>query len=101
MDTTLPPGIVIAPNTLDAANGKFAPPNLTIVDRVKHIGPIQVDDFLFLQRHAGNAVPKVCIPSPTMAHFRTGRAAIPKTVYPDVSQEAAAIKFKTPYQLPR
>jgi len=75
-------GIVVPPP--DPATGKFAPPALEVVDRVKHVRPIQVDDFIFLRKHAGSAVPKICIPSPTMAHFRTGRAAISRTAYPDL-----------------
>lgn len=86
INAIFPLGIVISQNPLDNANGRPTPPTLGIVDRVKHVRPIQVDDFIFLRKHAGNALPKVCIPSPTMAHFRGGRAAISKTVYPDVSQ---------------
>lgn len=82
--SSTPTGITVTQNTLDSDDATHTPPILTIVDRVKHVRPIQLDDFLYLQKHAGNAVPKVCIPSPTMAHFRGGRAAISEIVYPEV-----------------
>lgn len=73
-------------NPLNSADGKYSIPTLSIVDHIKHVKPIQLDDFRFLQSlTAGKAVPKVCIPSPTMAHFRGGRAAVSEVVYPDVS----------------
>lgn len=41
-------------------------------------------DFRFLSSIVKNAVPKMTIPSPSMLHFRGGRAAIDSTVYPDL-----------------
>ena len=32
----------------------------------------------------GGQVPKLCIPSPTMLHFRAGRKGIDSTIYPDI-----------------
>ena len=42
------------------------------------------DDFAFLRDSVTTAVPKLTIPSPSMVHYRGGRAAIDETVYPDL-----------------
>ncbi|MBV8448766.1 MAG: 5-methyltetrahydropteroyltriglutamate--homocysteine S-methyltransferase, partial [Hyphomicrobiales bacterium] len=45
-----------------------------------------LDHFRFLKKHADTAhvVPKMTIPSPAVLHFRGGRKAISKDVYPDL-----------------
>jgi 5-methyltetrahydropteroyltriglutamate--homocysteine methyltransferase len=66
-----------------AGNVDFAPPVMHVTAPIRHVKPIQVADFKFLQsvtRHT----PKVTIPSPTMLHFRGGREAINRTAYPDM-----------------
>jgi 5-methyltetrahydropteroyltriglutamate--homocysteine methyltransferase len=45
--------------------------------------PIQVPSFEFL-KSVTTRNPKVCIPSPSMMHFRGGRDAIDRTAYPDL-----------------
>jgi 5-methyltetrahydropteroyltriglutamate--homocysteine methyltransferase len=40
--------------------------------------------FSFLQGCVSSATPKLTIPSPSMIHFRGGRAAIDEGVYPDI-----------------
>ena len=67
----------------NAGNVDFAPPVMHIVDRVRHVKPIQQADFEFLQS-VTTRTPKVTIPSPTMLHFRGGRNAISKEAYPDL-----------------
>ncbi|KAI0876388.1 hypothetical protein GGS24DRAFT_498970 [Hypoxylon argillaceum] len=67
--------------------GGTMPPRLVVVDKIGHPAPIQVDDFRFLESHlvagaAGAATTKVCIPSPTMIHFRNSRDTIDETAYP-------------------
>ena len=52
---------------------------------IRHIAPIQGADFDFLKSQT-RATPKVCIPAPSMLHFRGGRKAINATVYPDLEQ---------------
>ena len=42
------------------------------------------DAFSFLQGRADGAVPKLTIPSPSMVHWRGGRAAIDEGVYPEL-----------------
>jgi 5-methyltetrahydropteroyltriglutamate--homocysteine methyltransferase len=43
-----------------------------------------LEDFRFLKSISGSAVPKMTIPSPSVMHFRGGRNAISKEVYPDL-----------------
>jgi 5-methyltetrahydropteroyltriglutamate--homocysteine methyltransferase len=59
----------------------FAPPKIVISGKVEHVKPIQRRDYEFLAKHT-TQTPKVAIPSPTMLHFRAGRAGIPENVYP-------------------
>ena len=42
------------------------------------------DAFSFLKECADGAVPQLTIPSPSMVHYRGGRAAIAESVYPDL-----------------
>lgn len=44
-----------------------------------------LNDFRFLQSVAGDAVPKMTIPSPSVLHFRGGRKMIDADVYPDLT----------------
>jgi 5-methyltetrahydropteroyltriglutamate--homocysteine methyltransferase len=61
----------------------FTPPRLSVSGKLRHARNIQVDDFDFLKKHV-TRTPKVTIPSPTMVHFRGGRAAIDIQSYPDM-----------------
>ena len=64
------------------------PPAIHVVDKVTHAKQIQLADYNFLksQVSAGNRA-KVTIPSPTMLHFRGGRAGISRTAYPELEPE--------------
>ena len=42
------------------------------------------DDFAFLRDAVTTAVPKLTIPSPSMVHYRGGRASIDPSIYPDL-----------------
>ena len=42
------------------------------------------DAYSFLAEHVTAGVPKLTIPSPSMVHYRGGRAAIDESVYPDL-----------------
>src|SRR4051812_47510910 len=46
--------------------------------------PIFAEHFQFLQECVTSATPKLTIPSPSMVHYRGGRAAIDESVYPDM-----------------
>lgn len=63
----------------------LSPPSIRVIDKVRHVKDIQRADFEYLksQVSAGHT-PKVCIPSPTMLHFRGGRAGISKEHYPEL-----------------
>jgi 5-methyltetrahydropteroyltriglutamate--homocysteine methyltransferase len=60
---------------------EFSPPRLEVVDKVRHARPIQGPDFDYL-KSVTRRTPKVCIPSPTMLHFRGGRKAVDEQAYP-------------------
>jgi 5-methyltetrahydropteroyltriglutamate--homocysteine methyltransferase len=64
---------------------ELAPPVIRVVDKVRHARDIQRADFEFLKSQvAAGRTPKVTIPSPTMLHFRGGRAGISKDAYPEL-----------------
>ncbi len=56
---------------------------IRITGRIKFAGHPMVDHFKFLAAHA-KVTPKMTIPSPGVFHFRQGRQAISKDVYPDL-----------------
>ncbi|EON62922.1 5-methyltetrahydropteroyltriglutamate-homocysteine methyltransferase [Coniosporium apollinis CBS 100218] len=67
----------------------WAPPVLSVTGKLGHSKPVQVDDFKFLEaaiarNNAAGVTTKVAIPSPTMVHFRGGRASIDIASYPDL-----------------
>lgn len=67
---------------------ELAPPVIRVSDRVRHAGAIQVNDFRYLASQIGSdCTAKVCIPSPTMLHFRGGRAGISAHAYPVLEPE--------------
>ena len=63
----------------------FAPPRLEVVGRLRRTRPIAGPDFDFL-KSVTKQTPKLCIPSPTMVHFRGGRGAIDRAAYPDMEE---------------
>ncbi len=79
------------PVTVRRADGteELAPPVIRVTDRVRHVRDIQRADFVYLQQQVqatGDTalMPKVTIPSPTMLHFRGGRAGISREAYPEL-----------------
>jgi 5-methyltetrahydropteroyltriglutamate--homocysteine methyltransferase len=73
-----------------AGDVEFAPPVMHVVNKLRHVKPIQLADFQFL-KSVTTRTPKVAIPSPTMLHFRGGRAAISREAYPDMENFYADI----------
>ena len=61
----------------------FAPPVMVVTGKVEHVKPIQLADYQFLATQV-TKTPKVSIPSPSMLHFRAGRAGIPESIYPEM-----------------
>ena len=57
---------------------------MRVSDRVTLKEPIFADHFAFLQSCVTTATPKLTIPSPSMVHYRGGRAAIDDSVYPEL-----------------
>ena len=75
------------PVTITKPDGtqELAPPVMRVVDKVRHVKDIQKADFEYLKSQvAARHTPKVSIPSPTMLHFRGGRAGISKQHYPEL-----------------
>jgi 5-methyltetrahydropteroyltriglutamate--homocysteine methyltransferase len=76
--------------TLKAAVGlSFAaedvPPMATVTGKLGCTKPIMVDHFAFL-KSATKKTAKFCMPSPGSLHFRGGRNAISRDVYPDLAE---------------
>jgi 5-methyltetrahydropteroyltriglutamate--homocysteine methyltransferase len=64
---------------------ELAPPVIRVIDKVRHAKDIQKADFEYLKSQvSAGRTPKVTIPSPTMLHFRGGRAGISKEAYPEL-----------------
>ena len=61
------------------------PPMAAVTGKVRCTRPIMVDDFVFL-KSATRRTAKLCIPSPGSLHFRGGRNAISREVYPDLAE---------------
>ncbi|KAK4939748.1 hypothetical protein LTR10_020032 [Elasticomyces elasticus] len=77
------------------SKGDVMPPRLVVTGKLGHSKPIQVDDFKFLEHQIaqaggegtyGKVTTKVCIPSPTMVHFRGGRDTIDINAYPSLDE---------------
>jgi 5-methyltetrahydropteroyltriglutamate--homocysteine methyltransferase len=67
---------------------ELVPPAMHVVDKVRHVRDIQRADFEYLKSQvAPGMTPKVSIPSPTMLHFRGGRAGISAVAYPELEPE--------------
>jgi 5-methyltetrahydropteroyltriglutamate--homocysteine methyltransferase len=65
---------------------EFAPPSLHVEGRIGLSETIFGDHFEFLRSCVTKAVPKLTIPSPSMVHYRGGRASIDEDVYPDLDR---------------
>jgi 5-methyltetrahydropteroyltriglutamate--homocysteine methyltransferase len=63
---------------------EFTPAALHVNGRLGVSETIFGDAFRFLQDTVTSAVPKLTIPSPSMVHYRGGRAAIDESLYPDL-----------------
>jgi 5-methyltetrahydropteroyltriglutamate--homocysteine methyltransferase len=66
---------------------EWAPPLLHVDEPIHLEHTIFADHFSFLKENVnGGGTPKLTIPSPSMVHYRGGRASIDPAVYPDVEQ---------------
>jgi 5-methyltetrahydropteroyltriglutamate--homocysteine methyltransferase len=78
------------PVQVQGPDGKLqlAPPVIKVTGKVRHDQPIELANYQSLQRLlAPGSVAKVAIPSPTMLHFRGGRAGINRDAYPELDPE--------------
>jgi 5-methyltetrahydropteroyltriglutamate--homocysteine methyltransferase len=67
-----------------AGSIQFTPAALHVDGRIRLEETIFADAFTFLREHTGaDQTAKLTIPSPSMVHYRGGRAAIDPAVYPD------------------
>jgi 5-methyltetrahydropteroyltriglutamate--homocysteine methyltransferase len=81
------PGDITVRFRNDEGEIEFTPAAIHVAERVHLEHPVFAEDFKFLKGLAGAAsTPKLTIPSPSMVHYRGGRAAIDQDVYPDVDQ---------------
>jgi 5-methyltetrahydropteroyltriglutamate--homocysteine methyltransferase len=65
---------------------EFTPAALHVDGKLGVSTTIFGDAFRFLQGTVTTTVPKLTIPSPSMVHYRGGRAAIDPRVYPDLDE---------------
>jgi 5-methyltetrahydropteroyltriglutamate--homocysteine methyltransferase len=63
---------------------EFTPAAIHVDAPIGLAEPIFAQDFEFLTSCATTATPKLTIPSPSMVHYRGGRASIDESVYPDL-----------------
>jgi 5-methyltetrahydropteroyltriglutamate--homocysteine methyltransferase len=78
------------PVTIKKPDGseELAPPVMRVIDKVRHVKDIQKADFEYLRSQVAVGLsPKVTIPSPTMLHFRGGRAGISRQHYPELEPD--------------
>jgi 5-methyltetrahydropteroyltriglutamate--homocysteine methyltransferase len=64
---------------------EFTPAALRVTGKLKLEKCIFGEDFTYL-KSVTKGTPKLTIPSPSMIHYRGGRAAIDPTVYPDMQE---------------
>jgi 5-methyltetrahydropteroyltriglutamate--homocysteine methyltransferase len=60
----------------------FTPSGLKVSDKLSLPSTIFAEAFLFLKEIVTKGTPKLTIPSPSMVHYRGGRAAVSSSVYP-------------------
>ncbi len=65
---------------------EFTPAALHIDGKIRLDETIFAADFGYLRSVAGQATPKLTIPSPSMVHYRGGPASIDPGVYPDIEE---------------
>ena len=65
------------------ADVQRSPTQFVVTGKLSHPRGIETENFKFLASVTKN-VPKQCIPSPSLVHFRTGRGGVDKAAYPDM-----------------
>jgi len=78
-------GVELAAVTGMTFQAEDVPPMASVTGKVRCTKPIMTEDFKFLKSVA-RKTPKLCIPAPATLHFRGGRNAISREVYPDLAE---------------
>jgi 5-methyltetrahydropteroyltriglutamate--homocysteine methyltransferase len=67
---------------------EFAPPRVVTKGKLGRTRPLALNEFNDLKpiAEAAGLIPKQAIPSPTLLHFRSGRAGVDAKAYPDMSE---------------
>lgn len=67
---------------------EFAPPRVVTRGKLGRTRPLALNEFNDLKpiAEASGLIPKQAIPSPTLLHFRSGRAGVDAKAYPDMSE---------------
>ena len=65
------------------ADVQRSPTQFVVTGKLGHPHGIETDNFKFLAS-VTQQTPKQCIPSPSLVHFRTGRAGVDRAAYPDM-----------------
>jgi len=65
------------------ADVQRSPTQFMVTGKLRHSHGIEVDNFKFLASLTKQTA-KQCIPSPSLVHFRTGRAGVDRTAYPNM-----------------
>ena len=65
------------------ADVQRSPTQFVVTGTLRHAHGIEVDNFKFLSSLTKQTA-KQCIPSPTLVHFRSGRAGVDKAAYPNM-----------------
>lgn len=67
------------------SNVQRSPTQFLVTGKLGHPRGIETENFKFLAA-ATKQTAKQCIPSPSLVHFRTGRAGVDKAAYPDMKE---------------
>jgi 5-methyltetrahydropteroyltriglutamate--homocysteine methyltransferase len=62
-----------------------SPTRFEVTSRLRRVSGIETQNFEFLAS-VTTRTPKLCIPSPSLLHFRGGRKAVNQTAYPDMEE---------------
>jgi 5-methyltetrahydropteroyltriglutamate--homocysteine methyltransferase len=81
------PGNLVSTFHNEGGDIEFTPDAIRVGRKISMDKTIFGEDFAFLQSIAGDSVPKLTIPAPSMVHYRSGiRAVVDESVYPDVEE---------------
>jgi 5-methyltetrahydropteroyltriglutamate--homocysteine methyltransferase len=70
----------------DQGTVEWTPAAIHVAEKIHLDHTIFGDAFEFLKSTVTDATPKLTIPSPNMVHYRGGRAAVDKSVYPEMEE---------------